>query len=93
VIDKLAADVGVGQASLEAMIERGTTDPNFHEEQFRVLKSDPQQSITAILEVAMADGKIAENETAVLRALAAKLSIPDETFEKLMANVHDMLGQ
>ena len=91
VIDKLAADVGVGQASLEAMIQRGATDPNFHEEQFRVLKSDPQQSIAALLEVAMADGKITENETAVLRALAGKLSIPDETFEQLMGSVHKML--
>lgn len=92
VIDKLAADVGVGRASLEAMIDRGATDPNFHEEQFRVLRADPQQSIAALLEVAMADGKLTENETAVLHALAGKLGIPDGTFTKLIGNVNKMLG-
>jgi len=72
VIDKLAADVGVGRASLEAMIARGATDPSFHEEQFRVLKASPQESIAALLEVAMADGELSENETAVLKSLADK---------------------
>lgn len=92
VIDKLAADVGVGRASLEAMIARGATDPTFHEEQFRVLKADPQQSIAALLEVAMADGKLTDNETLVLKALSVKLGIPDDTFAKLIGNVHKMLG-
>lgn len=91
VIDKLAADIGVGRASLEAMIARGATDPNFHEEQFRVLRSSPQESIAVLLEVAMADGKLTENETAVLKSLSDKLSISDETFAKLISNVVEML--
>jgi len=93
VIDRLAAGVGVGRASLEAMFERGATDPNFHEEQFRVLKSSPQESIAALLEVAMADGKLTENETAVLKALADKLGIGDDTFAKLISNVLEILDK
>ena len=76
VIDKLAADVGVGRASLEAMIARGATDPDFHKEQFRVLRSSPQESIAALLEVAMADGKLTENETAVLKSLSERQFSP-----------------
>ena len=91
VIDKLAADVGVGRASLEAMIARGASDPNFHEEQFLVLKASPQESIAALLEVAMADGKLTENETAVLKALSDKLGIGDEMFAQLIDRVLKML--
>jgi len=92
VIDKLAGECGVGRASLQAMIDRGATDPNFHEEQFRVLKADPQNSMAALLEVAMADGNISDNETTVLRALAGKLAIPDDVFNQLLTNVGKMLG-
>ena len=91
VIDKLAAEVGVGQASLEAMIDRGATDPNFHEEQFRVLKSDPQKSMAALLEVAMADGNISDDEKTVLRALAGRLEVAPDVFEQLMSNIGKML--
>jgi len=74
------------------MIERRATDPDFHEEQFRVLKSSPKESIAALLEVAMADGKLTENKTAVLKALADKLGISDGMFAKLIDNVLEMLG-
>lgn len=91
VIDKLAAEVGVGAASLNAMVERGATDPNFHEEQFRVLKADPQQTMAALLEVAMADGKISENESGVLKALSGKLNVPADVFDQLMSSVSKMM--
>lgn len=90
VVNRLAADVGVGQASLQAMIERGVRDPDFHKEQFRVLKADPQQSMAVLLEVALADGKISDGETDVLRALSQKLSVPGEVFEELIMNVKGM---
>lgn len=92
VIDKLAAEVGVGAASLQAMVDRGATDPSFHEEQFRVLKADPKQAMAALLEVAMADGKVTENEVGVLRALSGKLNVPEEVFEQLMTSVGKMMG-
>ncbi len=92
VINKLAGEVGVGRASLDAMIQRGATDPEFHQEQFRVLKADPQQSMAALLEVAMADGEISTNEASVLRALAGKLAVPENVFEQLLNSAGKMLG-
>lgn len=91
VIDKLANEVGVGKASLEAMVARGVRDPNFHKEQFRVLKSDPQETMAALLEVAMADGEINPGEKQVLQALSEKLDVSPELFEQLMVNVSKML--
>ncbi|MFK7769801.1 MAG: TerB family tellurite resistance protein [Mariniblastus sp.] len=91
VINKLAGEVGVGRASLEAMIDRGATDPNFYQEQFKILKSDPQQSMAALLEVAMADGHITENETLVLRGLAGRLEVPEAVFDQLITGANKML--
>lgn len=91
VIDKLASDVGVGRASLEAMIERGLRDPNFHEQQCRVLKEDPQESMAALLEVAIANGELSDAELQVLRSLSKKLSVPAEVFDQLISSVYKML--
>jgi tellurite resistance protein len=90
-IQKLAGDVGVGKASVEAMIDRGLRDPEFHQEQFRVLKSDPKDSLAALLEVAMADGSIGDGETRVLKAISEKLEVAPEVFEQLMIDVSKLL--
>ncbi len=91
VIDKLAAEVGVGKASLEAMIARGVTDPNFHQEQFQILKSDPQESMQALLTVALVDGNISEKEKDVLHSLASRLGISSELFEQLIESAGSTL--
>lgn len=87
VIQKLADEVGVGQASLEAMIARGSSDPDFHHQQFRVLKQDPQESLAALIEVAKADGTLSPEEIGVLKALSEKLELSSEIFEQLIGNV------
>lgn len=91
VLNKLAEEVGVGSASLEAMIARGVSDPNFHQEQFRVLKVDPQTSMAALLEVAMADGAFREEEQRVLKALSLKIGVSDEVYDQLISQVTTML--
>lgn len=87
VIQRLASEVGVGQASMHAMIDRGIRDPEFHKVQFRILKADPEKSMAVLLEVALADGKITDAETGVLRALSEKLNVPSEVFETLITNL------
>ncbi len=89
-INKIARAVGVGRASLEAMIERATKDPNFHKTQFQILNDNPKQCLTAVLEVALADGSVSEAETGVLRNLSDNLKIPATVFEELMENVAKM---
>ena len=90
-LDKIAKEVGVGRASLNAMIERASTDHDFHREQFRILKENPQQCLATVLEVAMADGKVTDNEKMVLQSLASNLEVPSNVFEKLMDNVSGLL--
>ena len=92
ILRKLAREAGVGQASLEAMIARGCSDQNFCNEQFRVLKADPKEAMAILLEVAMSDGVIDEQETSILRVLSTKLEVPEEIFDQLMVKASELAG-
>jgi len=60
VIQKLIKEVGVGRASVEAMMDRAKKDPDFCQDQFKILKSEPAEAMLFLLQVAMADGKVTE---------------------------------
>lgn len=93
IVRKLIKEVGVGRASVEAMMDRAKTDPAFCEDQFRILKSDPSDAMMFLLQIAMADGVLSEEEVRVLQSLANNLEIPDEVFDKLIAQVKEALNQ
>ncbi len=84
VLERLAKEVGVGKASLSAMIERAETDQTFHEEQFKVLKFEPKVTMATLLEVALADGELSEPEINVLRILGGRVGMADQTFDELV---------
>lgn len=87
VLEKLAGQIGVGQASLQAMISRGETDPDFFREQFQVLKSDPQQTMKILIQSAMSDGKLTSDENTMLVELSRNLDMPQQDLQHLMDNV------
>jgi tellurite resistance protein len=87
VLNRLAREVGVGKASLGAMIERAETDKTFHEEQFKVLEFEPKTTMATLLEVALADGELSASEADVLRILAGRLKIDSGMFEQLLDQV------
>lgn len=93
VLKRLAKETGVGQASLEAMISRACSDQNFCNEQFRVLKADPREAMAILLEVAMSDGVIDNNEAAILKVLAGKLEVPDQVFDNLMIKAAEIAAK
>ena len=90
IIRRLASEAGVGKASLDAMMDRATSDQEFYKEQFRAFKSDPQQTMAGLLEVAMADGQINDEEVRVLGELASRLEIPAAVFQELIQRVRGM---
>ncbi len=51
----LADQIGVGQASLQAMIDRAERDKSFCDEQFLLLKTRPDKTLGILLKVALAD--------------------------------------
>ena len=92
-VGKLIKEVGVGRASVQAMMERAKIDPAFCEDQFKILKSDPSDAMLFLLQVAMADGKLTEGEVRVLQTLANNLEVPADVFDKLISQVKDTLAQ
>lgn len=87
VLKKLAGQIGVGQASLEAMISRGETDPDFFREQFQVLKSDAQQTMTILIEAAICDGELTSDESTMLRELSGNLGMTPQDFQQLIDRI------
>ncbi len=92
-IDRLAEEVGCGTASVNAMIARAQSDPNFHQQQFSILKDDPQKTMAALIEVAMADKKLAAEEVSVLRGIAENLGIAEPIVDELITKVGAMLDR
>ena len=90
-LNKLAREIGVGQASLGAMISRSQEDDTFHQDQFRILKSDPPQTMAILIEVAMADGSISDREQVVLENMASNLGVTPEVTAQLLQAGRDSL--
>ena len=93
IVDLLAREVGVGDASLQAMLERATEEDDYYKDQFRVLKSDPKETMALLFSVALADGKLEQSELDVLGRLAQKLGVTDEQFTKWVAEANQLLAK
>lgn len=83
IINKLARAIGVGRASLDAMIERAETDQDFYKKHFEILKAEPTQALATLFQVALADGVLVEQEVSMLQHLAGNLGVPSEIFEEV----------
>ena len=84
----LAHSVGVGEASLTAMIERAEQDHDFYKQQFRVLKEEPLVCLDVLIQSTLANGSVKESEFEVLKGLATMLDISDTDFrDKVSAAV------
>lgn len=92
-LEKLARGAGVGQASLEAMIDRARNDQDFYREQFSVLKPEPDRAIRVLVQVAMADGQITQEERVILHHFAERLEVDDEKFNRLLEKAEQKLQQ
>ena len=82
-LQRMAKEIGVGQASLQAMINRGESDKSFYEQHFQILKAEPSQALAILFEVAGADGVLVDEEVAMLGGLANNLGVPPEIFDKV----------
>ena len=91
-INELAAKVGVGLASLEAMVLRAETEPDFYENQFRVLKTDASATMGLMFEVAAQDRNIDPAELKILQHFASRLGMDEAGFRDTFAATARKLG-
>lgn len=91
-IAKLADRVGIGGASLKAMIDRARKDPHFYEQQFRTLKGDAKTTMKTLFAVAIVDGKLTQEERIILHHFAEKLGLPDDQFNRILEAAETMIN-
>ncbi len=84
VVMGLAARVGVGQASLEAMLDRARRGDTSIADQ--IIMQSPESARTAfeiLVAQARLDGQISEPERDILARIAARLNITGEEFKSI----------
>lgn len=81
-LEKLANELGVGDASLQAMIDRASRDPEFYKVQFGVLRAEPHKTLNILLDTLLANRRIKDEELAVVRGLASQLGIEETEFRQ-----------
>jgi len=92
-LKKLAKEVGVGEVSLNAMIDRAANDSDFYQEQFRILKAEPEKTMRRLFAVAVSDGQVTMEERVILRFFADRLKVDEAQFEKFLAQAEAQLEQ
>lgn len=90
---RIARQVGVGEVSLNAMIRRAREDQNFYQEQFQYLHADPQQAMTTLFGLAVADSQLTLEERVILRHFAERLKLSEAEFDKLLAAAETYLDK
>lgn len=81
-LEKLAGSIGIGSASLNAMVDRAQRDKEFYRQQFGTLRDDPLVTLDILLDAAQAAGPVTESELKMLWALANQLGISQQDFSQ-----------
>ncbi len=84
VIRRLAAKVGLGEASLSAILDRARTDTDFYQQQFNVLQADAKTTVKLLFAVAVVDGQLRQEERILLHHFAMKLGMTQEEFDRIL---------
>lgn len=83
-LERLAAEVGVGKASFEAMMARALRDPDFCNTQFTIFNDHRADCMAALVEIAISNGIISAEEVSVLETLAKNLKVPSDVFSEVI---------
>jgi len=83
-LQQLATKIGVGRASLAAMIDRARTDPDFYQKQFNFIQTNPTHTMTVLFAVATADHKLTPDERIILHHFAERLEMSNADFDALL---------
>lgn len=91
-LQQMASDIGVGKASLDAMVSRSEKDPNFYQELFKILTADAEGTMEILFRVAVVDSELNVNESVVLHDFARRLGVSEERYEEMLKKVDRSIG-
>ncbi len=86
VIEGLAARVGVGEVSLEAMIGRARREPDLHEGLRIECSTKARKAMALLVGQARIDGEISDAERELLVKISAQLGIDTDAFSRIYAD-------
>ena len=93
VFESLAARIGVGRVSLDAMIEKARREPAGRDELFELTTSDPAHAFKLLVATARIDGEITDTERELLLVIASALGISGDRFAELHREAIDQADQ
>ncbi len=82
-LNRFANRVGIGSASLEAMIERALADPSVRDDLFHRTMSNPQLALEMLVATARLDGNITDTERDLLAHVRGILDISMDDFDQV----------
>ena len=89
ILQRLADESGIGAASLSAMIECAETDERFLETQFRVAVANPGEALRLLFKMAIVDGRLRKEESAMLKRLSKRLGVQPDRFDAWLKQTID----
>jgi hypothetical protein len=88
VLGALAKRVGVGAASLRAMMELATTDAKFRDDQIGLVHSDPRRSFETLYRMARVDPDVGEAQRSLLTRFGRRLGLSVEEMNEVITRAH-----
>ncbi len=82
-LSNFAKRIGIGKASLDAMIEKALADPSVRDELFDRTMSNPDLALEMLVATARLDGDITSKERDVLVHVREILDIPMDGFAQI----------
>jgi tellurite resistance protein len=79
----LADRVGIGQASLDAVIDRARNEPSMRDDLFHRGVENAETALELLVGAARLDGEITDEERELLVHLMARLNVPTERFSEI----------
>ncbi len=87
-LKKMASDVGVGTASLEAMMDLALTDPKFRDAQLRLIHKDPAGSFETLYRITRVDPEVPSTERDLLMLFGKKLGLETAEMNEIIRRAH-----
>lgn len=84
VVRGLVERVGVGRASLKAMIELSCKDKNLYRSQLRLAQPDTDAALSLLVKVARSDGELTPDERILVTHFGDKMGLSPEQVDAII---------
>jgi tellurite resistance protein len=87
-LTEMANHIGVGTASLKAMMDLALGDKKFHEAQLKMLHKDPREAFATLYRVARLEREVPQDEREVLIQFGRRLGLESDDMNEVIQSVH-----